>query len=597
MPQISSANLPAVAEAILGSSGSAAVPVFSFRKATPVVPMEADGSVSMAESSTANPAVPLLLGSPKVSCVIGVASPSACPAEAPQTVSRTEPSVPPVDSTDGDKATTKMESTVPGPTPQTLTAVRNQTFTHLENPPKKSCMGTSHSESSLFPRFRVRNAKESARSKRKSKYVQTQPLYQEYWSKFTGVDPSPGSPGFHLDRSRSVSMAAMMTAGLLSPPLMSPRDSTFSSWQEIPQVKKSGLLKHITPQERRLQETVFEVVTSEASYLRSLSLAVNHFQRSQKLTQCLCVTEVHTLFSNLQQVKDVSESFLMDLEEQLEVDVFLSGIGELFLKHCPSFHKVYVPYVTNQMYQEQLAQRLMQENLKFLQVLQKLEQQPVCQRQTLKSFLVLPFQRITRLKILLETILKRSKVGSVMAVSVGRALKAVSQIVSECNEGVGRMKQTEALVRLVKQVQFLKTRSIPLISRGRWLLREGMLSEILLLESSPGQRPRICTRPLYLHLFCDLLLISRLENDLFLVEDYACSSNVKAENFKAKALGLPSTAFLMCLRQNHNGSSCSFILEAASEDEKKEWVSLLSSQGMFQDPSSAKTCGATTGDD
>lgn len=553
-------------------STNPAVPVFSFTRATPVVPMETDASVSTTESSTVNPSVPLLLGSANASSVIVVDSPRACPAEAPQPVSRIELAVPPVDSTDGDKATTKMKSTIPGLTPQTPTAVRNQTLSEPESLLKGSYKNTSHSES----RFRVRNAKATARSKRKSKYIQTQPLYQEYWSQCTGMDPRPGSPGFRLDLS--LSMAGLMPHRLLSPPLMSPRDSTFSLWQEIPQVKKSGLLNHITPQECRLQESVFEVVTSEASYLRSLSLAVNHFQRSQKLTQCLCVTEVHTLFSNLQQVKDVSESFVMDLEEQLEVDVLLSGIGELVLKHCPWFHKVYVPYVTNQMYQEQLVQRLMQGNLKFLQVLQKLEQQPVCQRQTLKSFLVLPFQRITRLKILLETILKLSKVGSVMAVSVGRALKAVSQIVWECNEGVGRMKQTEELVRLEKQVQFLTTRSIPLISRGRWLLRQGMLSEILLQESSLGQRPRLCTRPLYLHLFCDLLLLSRLENDLFLVEDYACSSNVKAENFKAKSLGLPSTAFLMCLLQNHNGSSCSFILEAASEDEKQEWMSLLSSR-------------------
>lgn len=42
------------------------------------------------------------------------------------------------------------------------------------------------------------------------------------------------------------------------------------------------------------------------------------------------------------------------------------------------------------------------ENGRFLQVLRRLEGQPVCRRQPLKSFLVLPFQRITRLKMLLE---------------------------------------------------------------------------------------------------------------------------------------------------------------------------------------------------
>lgn len=47
----------------------------------------------------------------------------------------------------------------------------------------------------------------------------------------------------------------------------------------------------------------------------------------------------------------------------------------------------------------------------FRQVLGRLEEQPVCQRQPLKSFLVLPFQRITRLRILLEVRLCPTGVG------------------------------------------------------------------------------------------------------------------------------------------------------------------------------------------
>ena len=43
-----------------------------------------------------------------------------------------------------------------------------------------------------------------------------------------------------------------------------------------------------------------------------------------------------------------------------------------------------------------------QENKGFVSALKTLEKDPVCQRQSLKSFLVLPFQRITRLKLLME---------------------------------------------------------------------------------------------------------------------------------------------------------------------------------------------------
>lgn len=45
---------------------------------------------------------------------------------------------------------------------------------------------------------------------------------------------------------------------------------------------------------------------------------------------------------------------------------------------------------------------LRQKKHRFSHVLHKLERDAKCQRQTLKSFLVLPFQRITRIKLILE---------------------------------------------------------------------------------------------------------------------------------------------------------------------------------------------------
>ncbi|MEE6482262.1 hypothetical protein FKM82_013214 [Ascaphus truei] len=325
-------------------------------------------------------------------------------------------------------------------------------------------------------------------------------------------------------------------------------------------------------------QVVFEVVTSEASYQRSLSVAVSHFQKSRKLSDCLCTTDMHTLFSNLRGVREVSDRFLLDLEDGLERDVFLADVGELILRHCPAFQRVYIPYVTNQMYQEKLMQQLVRENVKFLQVLQRLEEQQVCRRQPLKSFLVLPFQRITRLKILLEKILKLAQGSSDLAHSVSSALTAVGQIVTACNEGVRSMMQTEELVLLEKQVAFMNTKALPLISRGRVLVEHGELMQIFFQEMGVGHRPRLTTKPLYLHLFSDLLLLSHRRDDgRFLVADYADRVQVKADHFKAKALGLPDLAFLLRLRQNHAGTSCEFILQATSESEKERWISLITS--------------------
>lgn len=45
---------------------------------------------------------------------------------------------------------------------------------------------------------------------------------------------------------------------------------------------------------------------------------------------------------------------------------------------------------------------LRHENPRFPAILARLEEDPICQRLPLTSFLILPFQRITRLKMLVE---------------------------------------------------------------------------------------------------------------------------------------------------------------------------------------------------
>ncbi|XP_029435001.1 rho guanine nucleotide exchange factor 19-like [Rhinatrema bivittatum] len=438
----------------------------------------------------------------------------------------------------------------------------------------KAVVKCESSEASFLGSLPRRGAKEAKKCKRReSKYIHSQPLYQEYWVACTSADGKPKEQRFRVETPLSI--AGFISSSLLGAAVQGSPHEYATFWQDIPEVKTNGLLDMISPQQHQLQETKFEVITSEASYLRSLSVAVNHFQKSSKLVQLLCPRDMHILFSNLQQVKEVSERFLLDLEDQLESDVFLSQIGELILRHCPAFHKVYIPYVTNQMYQEQLMQQLVRENGKFLQVLKQLEEHPVCKRQLLKSFLVLPFQRITRLKILLQGILKLARADSGLARSVDDALQAVAQIVSECNENVKCMKQTEELVLLEKQIEFLDVKSIPLISRGRWLVGQGELTHTLVLDGGAGHRPRLSSKPCHLHLFSDLLLLSRKREDgRFLVQDYARICHVKVEPIAVPVL--PDTSFLLCLAQNHKGTSREYLLTAGSMADKQQWVSWIS---------------------
>lgn len=52
---------------------------------------------------------------------------------------------------------------------------------------------------------------------------------------------------------------------------------------------------------------MFEVLTSEASYLRSLRILTEHFLESRDLNDTLIIMDKKTLFSNILKIREVSE--------------------------------------------------------------------------------------------------------------------------------------------------------------------------------------------------------------------------------------------------------------------------------------------------
>ena len=85
-------------------------------------------------------------------------------------------------------------------------------------------------------------------------------------------------------------------------------------WFDISsQVKSSGVLETITPHERKLQESMFEIITSEASYLKSLNVLMDVFLCSDEFgsdmsNKCVLTrNERHVIFSNIGAIRDASE--------------------------------------------------------------------------------------------------------------------------------------------------------------------------------------------------------------------------------------------------------------------------------------------------
>ncbi|XP_008069915.1 rho guanine nucleotide exchange factor 5 [Carlito syrichta] len=428
--------------------------------------------------------------------------------------------------------------------------------------------------------FREKKSKEvtGGFSRRCSKLINSsQLLYQEYSDVFLNKEiqsqqrldnlteaPGPMSP--QQPRKALVSSESYLHRLSMA--------SSSSLWQEIPVVRNSTVLLSMTHEDQKLQEAKFELIVSEASYLRSLHIAVDHFQLSTQLRATLSNQEHQWLFSRLQDVRDVSTTFLSDLEENFENNIFSFQVCDVVLNHAPDFRRVYLPYVTNQTYQERTFQSLLNSNSSFREVLDKLESDPICQRLSLKSFLILPFQRITRLKLLLQNILKRTQPGSSEEAEATKAHHALEELIRDCNNNVQRMRRTEELIYLSQKIEF-ECKIFPLISQSRWLVKSGELTA-LELSSPPGVRRKLSTRPIHLHLFNDCLLLSRpREGSRFLVFDHAPFSSIRGEKCEMKLHGPHKNLFRLFLQHNTRGTQSEFLFRTETQSEKLRWISAL----------------------
>ncbi|KAM9488000.1 uncharacterized protein arhgef5 [Clarias gariepinus] len=335
-------------------------------------------------------------------------------------------------------------------------------------------------------------------------------------------------------------------------------------WQELPGVKNNPDLKDLTDDERRLQEVRFEVVTSESSYCSSLDIVVEHFVKCKQLNMLLTSQDKNWLFSKLSDVRAVSHSFFSQLEERVESDIMRFTVCDIIIKHCPRFRAVYVPYLTNQSYQDKTYQRLMNENTGFRQIVEKLEQSPKCQRLPLRSFLILPFQRITRLKLLVQNIVKRTAPKTVDEAQAIKAMKLLEKMIQDSNDSISQMKNIESLVSLNAKVDF-ECKTLPLISQSRRLVKEGLVTELRDFTLKEKERSA------YIHLFNDYLLLSLpKEGGKFTVIDHAPVSELRAENCRVKLHSLQKNLFLLHVAQR------SLLLRAETQADKLRWISALS---------------------
>ncbi|KAM7412208.1 hypothetical protein PAMA_021929 [Pampus argenteus] len=299
------------------------------------------------------------------------------------------------------------------------------------------------------------------------------------------------------------------------------------TWSQLPQVKEMGILEQISPQERKRQEAIFEIITSEHSYLHSLSILVRHFKSSEALRKTMTVTEHHHLFSNISVIEQVSKRFFEDLERRHYDNPVILDISDIVQNHAAHHFEPYIVYCSNETFQQRTLQKLLTSNTAFKETLKQIEGSSDCGGLPMISFLILPMQRVTRLPLLLDTICQKTPDRTKEYFAAVWALHAISKLVTSCNDGARRMERTEQMYTIQKQMEFGKIKPFPLVSSSRWLKKRG---ELAVCTEELSIWRAFSHRSYYLFLFNDVLIVTKKKSEeSFVVMDYATLENVEVE--------------------------------------------------------------------
>uniref|UniRef100_A0A8C7X0P9 Neuronal guanine nucleotide exchange factor n=1 Tax=Oryzias sinensis TaxID=183150 RepID=A0A8C7X0P9_9TELE len=323
-------------------------------------------------------------------------------------------------------------------------------------------------------------------------------------------------------------------------------------------------------------QAMFELVTSEASYYKSLEILETHFLRNPRLINTLSQSDTHFLFSNIEEVMEASERFLMDLEHRIEEAILISDVCDIVFHHAEKHFKVFITYVINQVYQEKTYRRILEENQAFRETMAELEKHSCVRGLSFTSFLILPFQRITRLKLLVQNILKTAEEHSERETNAIKAHQQLEQIVQECNEGVRKMSRTEELISIEKTLEF-KTKvkeSVPIISHSRWLLKKGEVQLMCGPKSTKTMRSRKLHQPICLFLFNNLLLITKRSGDKFQVLDSCTRAMLRTEDLEDQGQQL-AFVFNLKMLENQEDRTVIYMIKASSMSDKLRWICAL----------------------
>ncbi|OAG12303.1 uncharacterized protein CC84DRAFT_1183010 [Paraphaeosphaeria sporulosa] len=204
-----------------------------------------------------------------------------------------------------------------------------------------------------------------------------------------------------------------------------------------------------TRKKTRREHIINELVSSERTYVQHLEM-LQMFKRLVEEKGSVTGDAIHDIFLNLNALLDFQRRFLIRVEQTNAQPPHEQNWGNLFVLYKDAF-KVYEPYVANQKKSEQVAVR---DYEKLVETGGSGEMQQMVQtKATLPSFLIKPFQRLTKYPLLLKDLRANGELEEHLRDDISNGIDATEAVLERINAAIAREDRMEAVEELKTLVE------------------------------------------------------------------------------------------------------------------------------------------------
>lgn len=206
-----------------------------------------------------------------------------------------------------------------------------------------------------------------------------------------------------------------------------------------------------------------ELCQTESNYVNVLHVLIQHFKNplEEKLNTEDCIlnqAELKIIFGNLCPIFDTHKELLKDLKHFEQNYSESVSIGEVFVKYCSDFKRVYPPFI-NSFQDSNALLKEKEKNSRFLAFLKlcymnlrEVHMPEIC-KQTLPDLLIRPVQRLGSISLLLNDILKNTTKGSVDGQRLAEALDGIRTVMTFLNEDKQRQDNQRSLFDIYQDIE------------------------------------------------------------------------------------------------------------------------------------------------